>query len=127
MVRLLIVISSMLFSLTPLWARVVRVEIHERNPILDGESYPLVGPYEMITGRVHFAVDPELGPNRIITDIGKAPRNEQGRGGILFRSRALEAGPGGTRKRRPLLRGLQPRREGHGGPLQRGPAQPGCP
>ena len=78
MSRLFIVISSFLFFLSPLWARVVRVEIRERDPILEGEPYPLVGPYERITGRVHFAVDPELGPNRIITDIRKAPRNDQG-------------------------------------------------
>ena len=78
MARLFVVVSSLLLALTPLWARVVRVEIHERNPILDGEPYPLVGPYELITGRVHFAVDPEVGPNRIITDIRKAPRNKQG-------------------------------------------------
>ena len=78
MARLLIVLSAFNFFLTPIWARVVRVEIHERNPILEGEPYPLVGPYELITGRVHFAVDPDLGPNRIITDILKAPRNDQG-------------------------------------------------
>lgn len=78
MARLLIVICSLFLFLSPLWARVVRVEIHERNPILDGEPYALAGPYELITGRVHFAVDPELGPNRIITDIGKAPRNDRG-------------------------------------------------
>ena len=78
MARLLIVISAFTLFLTPLSARVVRVEIHERTPILGGEPYPLVGPYEMITGRTYFAVDPELGPNRIITDIGKAPRNDRG-------------------------------------------------
>ena len=54
------------------------MEIHERNPSLEGEPYPLVGLYERITGRAYFAVDPELGPNSIITDILKVPRNDQG-------------------------------------------------
>ncbi len=33
---------------------------------------------EVTYGKVHFAVDPKLGPNRIICDIDLAPRNKQG-------------------------------------------------
>src|SRR5258706_13032191 len=34
--------------------------------------------YETLTGKIHFAVDPRLPANKIITDIDLAPRNAQG-------------------------------------------------
>ena len=37
-----------------------------------------VANYERITGKVYFAVDPKLAANKIITDIGLAPRNDKG-------------------------------------------------
>jgi len=49
-------------------AAVVRVEAREEP----------AGPYTRITGQVHFAVDPALAANRIITDIALGPRNAQG-------------------------------------------------
>jgi hypothetical protein len=36
------------------------------------------GPYEMLTGRVHYEVNPYHPLNSIITDLDKAPRNAQG-------------------------------------------------
>jgi hypothetical protein len=53
-------------------AAVTRVEITERGEL---PAYP---GYRRIVGKVHFAVDPKLAANRIITDIGLAPRNAQG-------------------------------------------------
>ena len=50
-------------------AAVVRVEVAEERP---------VGPYTLIRGKVHFAVDPKLPANRIITDIDLGPRNAKG-------------------------------------------------
>ena len=52
-------------------AGVVRVEVSDRSDI------PVAG-YEKVTGKVHFAVDPKLAANQIITDIDRAPRNAQG-------------------------------------------------
>src|SRR5579863_5546448 len=37
-------------------ARVVRIEILSRTPVLDGQSFGTAGPYEEITARVTFAV-----------------------------------------------------------------------
>ncbi|MGA3185805.1 MAG: alpha/beta hydrolase domain-containing protein [Bryobacteraceae bacterium] len=51
-------------------AAVTRVDIAHRSD--------MAGNYERITGKVYFAVDPALAANRIITDIGLAPRNEKG-------------------------------------------------
>ena len=60
-------------------ARVVRVEIEHRKDVTAGPSLGLAGPYEKITGKVFFAVDPANSANRIITDIDLAPRNGQGK------------------------------------------------
>jgi hypothetical protein len=58
---------------------VVRYEITERQPFADGESFGEVGPYERISGRVHFAIDPQLAQNQTIVDLEHAPRDEKGR------------------------------------------------
>jgi hypothetical protein len=50
---------------------VTRVEIATRTDL------PIAN-YERITGKVYFAVDPKLGANQIITDVGLAPRNDKG-------------------------------------------------
>lgn len=59
-------------------ARVVRVEISSRADVDNGKPFGSVGPYEKLTGRVYFAVDPANAHNRQIVDLDKAPRNAQG-------------------------------------------------
>jgi hypothetical protein len=61
------------------FAAVTRVEIVDRSDVLGGASFGTVGPYERITGKIYFAVDPKLAPNRSIADIDLAPRNTQGK------------------------------------------------
>ena len=61
------------------FAAVTRVEIVDRSEVLGGASFGTAGPYERITGKLFFAVDPKLAPNRIIADIDLAPRNAQGK------------------------------------------------
>src|SRR5581483_3838981 len=39
------------------------------------KAFGSVGGYECITGKVHFAIDPTLGPNRIIADVDLAPKD----------------------------------------------------
>src|ERR1041385_5764039 len=72
-------------------ARVVRVEITSRGDIENGKAFGNVGPYEKITGRVFFAVDPTNPHNRQIVDLDKAPRNAQGESGVLCRSLPAQA------------------------------------
>ena len=52
-------------------AAVTRVEITQRA------DYPHTN-YEEITGKIYFAVDPNLAPNKIIVDVDRAPRNAKG-------------------------------------------------
>ena len=55
----------------------------DRGPVADGscrrQPFGATGPYEKLAGRIYFEVDPATAPNKIITDIDKAPRNARGR------------------------------------------------
>ena len=59
-------------------ARVERVEILSRSDVLDGRVFGEAGPYEKLTGKIHFAVKPDDPPNKLIVDLDKAPRNAAG-------------------------------------------------
>jgi hypothetical protein len=59
-------------------AALERIYVNERTDVLGGRPFGNAGPYERITGRAHFAVDPSLPANRIIVDLDKAARNAKG-------------------------------------------------
>src|SRR6266702_852681 len=59
-------------------ASVLRIELSERSDVLGGKSFGSAGPYERMIGKAFFAVDPKLAANKIICDIDKAPRNDEG-------------------------------------------------
>src|ERR1700722_1478389 len=59
-------------------ARVVRLEILRRQPVLSGKPFGGAGSYEKLVGKVHFALDPKLAINKSIVDLDLAPRNAQG-------------------------------------------------
>lgn len=59
-------------------AGVTRIEIISRADLLNGKEFGLAGAYEKIVAKVHFAVAPNNPHNKIIVDLDKAPRNEQG-------------------------------------------------
>lgn len=67
-----------IFTIATASARVIRVDIQSRTPILNGKSFGSVGPYEKLIGKVYFAVDPANLHNKIIADLDKAPRNAKG-------------------------------------------------
>jgi hypothetical protein len=48
-----------------------RIEVAERTDVAKGMPFGPAGPYERITGRAYFSVDPKLAANRIIADIDK--------------------------------------------------------
>ena len=53
-------------------------EVTSREDLLGGKSFGLAGPYEKISGRILYAIDPDHQANRRITDILKAPTNLDG-------------------------------------------------
>ncbi|MBK5295039.1 MAG: hypothetical protein JJE04_25605 [Acidobacteriia bacterium] len=54
------------------------IHVIERSDVLEGKSIGTPGPYERIIAKVHFTVDPNLAPNKIIHDLALAPRNSEG-------------------------------------------------
>src|SRR5688572_4765267 len=67
-----------LFTPFVLSAALVRVEVSERSPILDGKSFGTAGAYERIIGKAYFAVDPMAAANRDVVNLRLAPRNTKG-------------------------------------------------
>jgi len=63
---------------SPAGARVVRIEITSRTPVMNGKPFGSSGAYEKITGRVFFKVRPEDRHNRAIVDLENAPRDSNG-------------------------------------------------
>ena len=64
---------------------VVNLDITNRTDFSDGQSFGDVGPYQLVEGTVHFAVDPLSPRNEVITDIELAPRDADGK--VTFSSR----------------------------------------
>ena len=60
-------------------AEVTRFEVRSTREVSGGRSFGSVGPYEEITGRLFFSVDPTDPANRLVVDLDKAPRNANGR------------------------------------------------
>jgi hypothetical protein len=77
--RILAVILFLSLTWSPASAEVVRIEVKSRADLIGGKPFGAAGPYEKLTGRIYFEVDPSAAPNKIITDIDKAPRNARGR------------------------------------------------
>jgi hypothetical protein len=96
------VLAAILFVFvicTPSAAEVVRIEVRSRADVADGKPFGATGPYEKLAGRIYFEVDPSLSPNKIITDIDKAPRNARGRvefssDFFLIKPKRIESGNG---------------------------------
>ena len=70
---------SLLLATLSAHAAVTAVHLRERTDVLGGVAFGKAGPYERITATVHFALDPTLPANQIISDLSHAPRNAQGR------------------------------------------------
>src|SRR5262245_11115520 len=70
---------ALILLAAPVHAEVVRIEVTSRTDVLAGKAFSSVGPYEKLTGKIHFAIDPRNSVNQIIADIDKAPRNASGK------------------------------------------------
>ena len=66
-------------AVAPASADVVRIEVQSRSDLVGGQPFGAAGPYEKLSGKIFFAVDPALPANRIVADIDKAPRNAAGK------------------------------------------------
>lgn len=60
-------------------AEVSRVEITARRDVAGGRAFGPAGPYEQLTGKLYFLIDPGNPRNAVIADLDKAPRNAAGK------------------------------------------------
>src|SRR5438270_2407535 len=60
-------------------AEVSRVEIAARRDLAAGRSFGSAGPYERLTGKIYFLIDPANKRNQVIADLDKAPKNAAGK------------------------------------------------
>ncbi len=77
--RCLIAIFTFVFVASPVHAKLIRLEIQQREVVADGNSFGNIGPYERLSGRAWFEVDPEHKRNKVITDLKRAPINKKGK------------------------------------------------
>src|SRR6185312_8858398 len=75
---MLCVLAIFLLGVVPSFAALTSVELVDRGDVLDSKSFGAAGPYERVVARAYFAIDPKLPQNRIIADIDRAPRDENG-------------------------------------------------
>ena len=61
------------------FADVVRFEVRSTRDVSGGRSFGSVGPYEEVTGRLYFEVNPRDEANRLVVDLDKAATNASGR------------------------------------------------
>jgi hypothetical protein len=73
------VFAAALFFPAHVEAKLVKLEIAKREIVADGAAYGAAGPYEKLTGRAWFEVDPALERNKAVFDIDHAPLNASGR------------------------------------------------
>ncbi len=57
----------------------IRFEIRSTREVSGGRSFGSAGPYEEVTGRLYFAVNPLDPANQLVVDLDKAPKNASGR------------------------------------------------
>jgi hypothetical protein len=60
-------------------AGITRIQIVSRGPAFGGFSFPGVGPYERIVGKGFGEISPADPRNKVIVDVGLAPRNASGK------------------------------------------------
>jgi hypothetical protein len=58
---------------------VTGLEVSARATVLDGRPFGAAGAYEKIAGTIRFSANPDHPLHRGITDMGRAPRNADGR------------------------------------------------
>ncbi|MCH8206292.1 MAG: hypothetical protein IH956_04740 [Chloroflexi bacterium] len=56
----------------------IRLQLKAPTPFAEGAGFGEVGPYEMLYGRLHFAVDPEAPAYQAVVDLERAPRSPSG-------------------------------------------------
>lgn len=73
-----VIVGLLAFGAAGASAEVKQIVITSREPWLNGQAMGNAGAYEMLQGRVDYAIDPKNPANRGIADLKLAPRNADG-------------------------------------------------
>ncbi len=76
--KVVITVLALVLAASVAEARVVRLRIERREPVLSGRPFGAAGPYEKLVGKADFGLDPSLPRNGDIVDLRLAPRNARG-------------------------------------------------
>jgi hypothetical protein len=76
--RLLGVLLILIWMSAPLEARVIRLEIESATDVLHGKPFGDAGPYEQLTGTIHYSVRVDNPHNSRIVDLRNAVNLRQG-------------------------------------------------
>ena len=71
-------LAAALYAASSADARLVRLEVAQREVVAGGEAFGAAGPYERLTGTAYFEVDTRDRRNAAVFDLDKAPRNARG-------------------------------------------------
>ena len=74
-----LVVAALALAAPSAHGAVERIEIASRALVAGGRAFGEAGPYEVLTGRLHYAIDPERPANAAIVDLRHAPTDETGR------------------------------------------------
>jgi hypothetical protein len=85
----------------PAHAKLIRLEIEKRELVADGQPFGDAGPYEKLSGKAWFEVDPDHPRNRQVFDLENARVNPGGRVG--FRADMVILKPVDMSRSRPAL------------------------
>ena len=53
-------VVAVIFAAAPSSAEVVRIDVQSRSDLVGGQPFGAAGPYEKLSGKIFFAVDPSL-------------------------------------------------------------------
>ncbi len=67
-----LVVGALLLPASSARGAVDRIEISSRAPVAGGRAFGAVGPYEILTGRLHYLVDPDDPANQAVVGLGLA-------------------------------------------------------
>src|SRR5262245_12683763 len=77
----MLIALSILLILVPAFssAEITKVVIDKREPFANGYEFGVTGAYEKLVGKAYGDVNPETKHNKVIVNVGKAPKNDRGR------------------------------------------------
>ena len=64
---------------SPAHAKIAKIVIEKRELFANGYEFPITGAYEKLVGKAYGEVDSKNPLNHIIVNLGKAPRNQNGK------------------------------------------------